>query len=97
MHEAIESAFEQWLLYHRKGANAMLSNEFKRCPFCGGIAEAVIVDKYYKKVAIKCTMCEAQGKGFCGDADDVTALRGSDALEKAISAWNTRRGENDNI
>ena len=70
----------------------MLSRELGRCPFCGGIAEAVLDNSTYrKKAVVRCTMCEAHGKAFPTDCETENALKGTDEMEKAINAWNTRK------
>lgn len=69
----------------------MLARELGRCPFCNGLAEIVLdTSSYRKKVVIRCTMCEAQGKAYATEQEKEEALRGTDELEKAICAWNVR-------
>lgn len=69
----------------------MLSRELGRCPFCNGLAEAVLdTSSYRKKVVVRCTMCEAQAKAFPTECEAENMLRGTDELEKAVNAWNGR-------
>lgn len=75
-----------------------MASELKRCPFCGGKANAVEVeietrhDGAYYMYKVKCIDCGASTKAF-GNGSRMGIKEGCD---KAIAAWNRRAGEGAN-
>lgn len=68
-------------------------DNLKRCPFCGGEAEAVYRYNRYKRVwfsFVRCTICSATGHSYAQD----TAPDDDDPVwEKVAGAWNMRTPE----
>ena len=61
----------------------MKSNDLKLCPFCGGEARIIVVEKGIHSI-IECTTCGFMRHSFNnGDTDDNAALR-------LATAWNRR-------
>lgn len=57
--------------------------ELKRCPFCGGPAEIIMVTRHIDNnlIVVRCTRCMASTKTFSEHKP-----------EYAIEAWNVRVG-----
>ena len=75
----------------------MISNEIKRCPFCGGVASVGFDESTYLfHVAVTCTVCGARGKTFKTEISPEKGeeeLKGTEEIMLAISAWNIRKGD----
>lgn len=68
-------------------------DELKKCPFCGGEAEAVYRYNRYKRVwftFVRCTICSACGHSYATDEEPDTD---SPIWDKAEGAWNMRAAE----
>lgn len=56
----------------------MHSEDMKRCPFCGGKAELIYIDRQYRECFVKCLKCKVeQGHVYA-------------SKKTAITAWNRR-------
>ena len=69
----------------------------KRCPFCGG--EAMLeahTGKYGDFAYIQCVMCGSRGKSISGAKYANTDDEIQEMFDKALAAWNTRVGDEDN-
>lgn len=71
-----------------------MSEELKRCPFCGGKAEVrtKYIEKETKDVPVssyvRCTRCFAQSDEFLYKNTEFILI---DPAEEAIKAWNRRK------
>ena len=74
-----------------------MSEELKKCPFCGGEANIKAVNKRYGfTVWVECR-CGAKAMPYCADLDneDTTITNIEKCKTGAIEAWNRRVNDED--